>query len=428
MKRILYLDSLRGFLIFYVIFIHAVLLIIFQANYDYIDILPVWLIAIMFPLLLIAMWGPMFSMMSATTNTFLVYHQIEKGKNLKNIIFTRISSYILIIIVHLINMVFFIHFIPLDGKIYRSLLCGTLETGQLTIPNILMFLNSGTLLLIGLSGVLINLILLFLWKNNHHRNIKRTILFFVSLSIIFLLIRPFIYPTINSIILFLAEQNHVVSAILLSWLFRGQFGLIPMAVIPFFGVIFGLLQAAKVKKQFIIKTGLLSLIGSIIASAIFIILFGIPDLTLPYWPIAMVTINLSLMILVTTLLIIRNEYALPKKRAIYAKRSIFFRRFSMITLTIFVFESIIAVIWAKIFSYIFIDPFPYNVFADLLFLFCVLFTWYGIARIWERYNFKFSIEWFMIKVTALITGKISQKLDVQTVLYNPIEIEKSENK
>ena len=428
MKRILYLDTLRGFLIFYVVFIHAVLLIIFQADYDYIDILPLWLIALLFPLLLIAMWGPMFSMMSATTNTYLVYHQIEKGKDLKNIILTRISSYLLIIIVHIINMVFFIHFIPLDGKIYRSLICGTLETGQLTIPNMLMFLNSGTLLLIGLSGVLINLLLLFLWKNNNHRNIRKTILFFVILSIIFLLIRPFIYPTINSIILNLAEQNHLVSAILLSWMFRGQFGLIPMVAIPFFGVIFGLLQAAKVKKQSIIKTGIFSVIGLIIASMFFIILFGIPDLTLPYWPVAMVTINLALMIFATTLLIVRYEHSPPIKRTILAKRSIFFRRFSMITLTIFVFESIIAVIWAKIFSLIFIDPFPYNVVADVLFLCCVITTWYGIVRIWEKYNFKYSIEWFMIRIIAWITGKTSQKLDVQKVLYNPIESEKPSSK
>ena len=422
MKRILYLDVLRGFLIFYVIFIHAVLLIIFQANYDYIDILPLWLIGLLFPLLLIAMWGPMFSMMSATTNTYLVYHQIERGKNLNKIIFTRTINYLLIIFIHLINMVLFIHFIPLDGSIYRSLLCGTIETGQLTIPNILMFLNSGTLLLIGLSGVLINLILLFLWKNNNHRNVKRTILFFVGLSIIFLVIRPFIYPIANSIILSFAEQNQIVIAILLSWLFRGQFGLIPMAAIPFFGVIFGLLQAVKVNKQLIVKTGLFSIIGLVFASIIFIFLFGIPDLTLPYWPVAMVTINLSLMILVTILLIIKYEFTPLKKRAVLAKKSIFFRRFSMITLTIFVFESIIAVIWARIFSIIFINPFPYNIVADVLFLFCVLSTWYGITRIWEKYDFKYSIEWFLIFINARITGKKSQKLDVQQVLYQQFDL------
>jgi hypothetical protein len=320
-------------------------------------------------------------------------------------------------------MIFFIHFIPLDGKIYRSLLCGTLETGQLAIPNILMFLNSGTLLLIGLSGVLINLILLFLWKNNNHRNARRTILFFISLSIIFIIIRPFIYPIADSVILNLVNQNHLISAILLSWMFRGQFGLIPMAIIPFFGVIFGILQAKKVKKQCLVKTGLFSVIGLIIASLFFIMLFGIPDLTLPYWPVSMVTINLSLMIIVTTLLIIQYEYVSQKKRAILAKKSLFFRRFSMITLTIFVFESIIAVLWAKIFSFIFNDPFPFNVVADILFLCCVLTTWYGISRIWERYNFKFSIEWFMIKINSWITGKKSQKLDVQKVLYQPIESE-----
>jgi len=424
MKRILYLDVLRGFLILYVVFIHAVLLIIFQANYDYIDILPTWLIAIMFPLLLIAMWGPMFSMMSATTNTFIVYHQLEKGKKIRTVITQRMSSYLLIILVHIINMVFFIHFIPLDGKIYRSFICGGLETGMFTIPDLYMFLNSGTLLLIGLSGLLINGILFILWRNNGHKHLKRTGLIFIVLAILFLIIRPFIYPRMNSLILHLAHHNQIIQAIGLSWLFRGQFGLLPMAAIPFFGVIFGLLLIKNTKKQTIVKVGIISTIGMLVLSLCFFVIFGVPDLTLPYWPVSMVTLNLTLMIFITTLLIHRFEYASKKTRIILAKRTQFLRRFSMITLTMFVFESIIAVLWAKIFTFLFVDPFPFNVVVDILFLCSVLFTWYGIARLWEKIDFKYSIEWFMIQILGKITGHTSHKLDIKTVLYHPISTDK----
>lgn len=426
MKRILSLDILRGFLILYVVFIHAVLLIIFQANYDYIDLLPVWLIAVMFPLLLIAMWGPLFSMMSATTNTFLVYKQLEKGSSLPTLIKHRITSYVLIIIVHLINMTFFIHFIPLDGEIYRSMICGSLETGQLIIPNILMFLNSGTLLLIGLSGVLINVILFILWRNNGHKNIKRTAAVFIILSFILLLIRPFIFPVMESIIAQLVQQNNLIVAIPLSWLFRGQFGLIPMAAIPFFGVIFGLLFAKNATKKQILKFGLIATIGTLFLALGFLGIYGIPDLTLPYWPVSMVAFNLMLMTLVTTLMIIRYDYSSHEKRLKYVKRTIFFRRFSMITLTMFVFESIIAVLWAKLFTLLFVDPFPFNMVADLLFLFCVLATWYIIAQLWEKINFKYSIEWFMVQIIARMQGRSSQKLNVESVLYHPISHEHKE--
>jgi len=425
MRRILYLDTLRGFLILYVVFIHAVLLIIFEANYDYADILPIWLLVLLFPLLLIAMWGPMFSMMSATTNTFLIYYQLEKGKQLSKTLIRRTSGYFLIILVHLINMTFFIHYIPLDDVLYRSLITGTLETGQLTLPSALMFLNSGTLLLIGLSGILINLIFFSIWRNNQHRNLKRTIAIFIMLTLLFLFIRPIIYPSIESIIQQLIQQGNIITAITLSWLFRGQFGLIPMAAIPFFGVVFGLLLATKKPKKTFITFGGLSAIGMLLASLVFFLWLGIPDLTLPYWPVTMVSINLMIMILVTTILLVRYEFCNEEKRWIRAKRSIFFRRFSMITLTMFVFESIIAVLWARIFIIIFTDPFPYNIGADILFLFCVLFTWYVIARIWEKYDFKYSIEWFLIKVNGKITGKTSQKLDVKSVLYHPITATKN---
>jgi len=427
MKRILSLDILRGFLIFYVVFIHAVLLIIFQANYDYIDLLPLGILALMFPLLIIAMWGPLFSMISSTTNTYLVYNQLEKGKSLNTVLFNRMMSYLLIIIAHFINMIFFIHFIPLDGTIYRSFLCGTLETGTLTFPNMLMFLNSGTLLLIGLSGLLINLILWVLWRNNGHRNMKKTATVFISLVILFLIIRPMIYPIMESIILQLVEQNNVLPAIILSWLFRGQFGLIPMAAIPFFGVIFGLALSAQVNKQRMIKIGLTSTIGMLLASLLLLLILGVPDLTLPYWPITMVSFNLMLMILVTTLCFIRYDFSPREKQQTLAKRTVFLRRFNMITLTMFVFESIIAVLWAKLFTFFFVDPFPFNVIADILFLFCVLATWYTIARVWEKIDFKYSIEWFMIKILGRITGKSSQKLNVNTVLYHPISEDNKDN-
>ncbi|RLF59483.1 MAG: hypothetical protein DRN27_02505 [Thermoplasmata archaeon] len=428
MKRILYLDTLRGFLILYVIFIHAILLVIFQANYDYIDLLPVWLVALMIPMLLIAMWGPMFSMMSSTTNTIIVYHQLEKGKKLQKIIINRMISYSLIIVIHIINMFFFIHFIPLDGKIYRSLICGTLETGQITLPSIIMFLNSGTLLLIGLSGLLINIILLIIWRNNGHKNLIKTGYIFFGLTISFLFIRPFVYPSINTFILHLSSQNQNLIAIMLSWLFRGQFGLIPMAAFPFLGVIFGLLLIGNVKKQSIMKIGFGLTAGMLIFALLFIGLYGVPDLTLPYWPVAMVAVNLMIMVFVTTLLILRYKYSSEKTQEKIMKRSIFFRRFSMITLTIFVFESIIAVIWAKIFIFIFKDPFPFNVFADVLYLFCVISTWYIILRVWERFDFKYSIEWFMMKIISKINGKKSHKLDVKTVLYQSFHSEEQTEK
>ena len=420
MKRFISLDTLRGFLIFYVVFIHAVLLIIFQANYDYIDILPFWILALIFPLLLIAMWGPMFSMISATINTYLVHYQLEKGKSLRSILSTRMLSYLLIIIAHIINMYFFIHFIPLDDVIYRSLITGYLETGNLSLPSIMMFLNSGTLLLIGLSGLVINIILLFIWKNNGHKKYKKTIVVFIGLSIIFLIIRPIILPLIDPFIINLAGQKNYIIAIILSWTFRGQFGFIPMAVFPFFGVLIGLIKIINVNKNYILKIWITTIAGLIIIAGIFIGIYGIPDLTLPYWPIAMVTINLAIMFTVLIFSIIRFDYATDHKIKKRVKRSIFFRRFNMITLTIFVFESIISVIWSKVFTFFLKDPFPYNILADFIFLFCVIGTWYVILRIWENYDFKYSIEWMMMRLISKITGHKSHKLDTKSVLYHPL--------
>ncbi len=199
-----------------------------------------------------------------------------------------------------------------------------------------------------------------------------------------------------------------------------------MAAVPFFGVIFGLLFAKQANKKQILKFGLIASIGLLLLSIIFLAFFGIPDLTLPYWPVSMVAFNLMLMTLITTLMIIRYDYSSHEKRLKYVKRTIFLRRFSMITLTMFVFESIIAVLWARLFTSLFVDPFPFNVVADLLFLFCVLFSWYVIALLWEKINFKYSVEWFMVQIIARIQGRSSQKLNVNSVLYHPLSRENKE--
>ena len=203
-------------------------------------------------------------------------------------------------------------------------------------------------------------------------------------------------------------------------MFRGQFGFIPMAAFPFFGVLLGLILSRKEQKKPFLQISFTVITGLLILTGIFLIIYGIPDLTLSYWPVTMATVNLIIMFLVMTLTIIRFEYApkhLLRKRA---QRSLFFRRFNMITLTIFVFESIIAVLWAKLFMLLIIDPFPYNVPADITYLFCVIGTWYVILRLWEKINYKFSIEWCIMKLIGRITGTTSQKLDVQTVLYHPL--------
>ena len=61
MKRLLYLDVLRGFMICYVIFIHALIFRVFDADYGYLNLLPPWVIVLLSPLLIIGMWGSIFA-------------------------------------------------------------------------------------------------------------------------------------------------------------------------------------------------------------------------------------------------------------------------------------------------------------------------------------------------------------------------------
>jgi len=134
----------------------------------------------------------------------------------------------------------------------------------------------------------------------------------------------------------------------------------------------------------------------------------------------MVTVNLAIMFTVLLFFILRFDHAPDHKIKKRVNRSLFLRRFNMITLTIFVFESIISVLWIKIFTFFLNDPFPYFILADFVFLFCVIGTWYVTLRMWERIDFKYSIECVLMKIISKLTGSTTHKLDVTSVLYHPL--------
>jgi hypothetical protein len=113
----------------------------------------------------------------------------------------------------------------------------------------------------------------------------------------------------------------------------------------------------------------------------------------------------------------------------FGKKTIFFRRFNMLLLTIWSFQ------WVTIFPVLIFDAVTgwgaldgmLNGYQLLLLLAIVVLFWYIIVKLWEKVEFKGSFEWLTITILSKGRADAGDRLKIQEMLYNPESIVIREN-
>ena len=84
-KRLSSIDAMRGFFIGHVIFLHPIVLRIFSQNNsefgNQIGNMSIGLILIMIPIMIISVWGSVFTLISGTTTSFQISKKIQNKKS-----------------------------------------------------------------------------------------------------------------------------------------------------------------------------------------------------------------------------------------------------------------------------------------------------------------------------------------------------------
>jgi len=113
----------------------------------------------------------------------------------------------------------------------------------------------------------------------------------------------------------------------------------------------------------------------------------------------------------------------------FGKKTIFFRRFNMLLLTIWSFQ------WVTIFPVLIFDAVTgwgaldgkLNGYQLLLLLAIVVLFWYIIVKLWEKVEFKGSFEWLTITILSKGRADAGDRLKIQEILYSPVSIVIKEN-
>jgi uncharacterized membrane protein len=446
MRRLLFVDFLRGIAIFCVIIFHAMTFDIFGGTQQALDSVSPLMMIFAFPIGIIGSWAAIFVFLSGIANTAVVHNQLKKGIKPLKVLLGAILPSLAIILINYVFMIFFSHDRLVGDRTYYSIVNGSLELLRYPgfDPRILLF--NSALIMIGFGAIISNMLLIIFRKALLEEKTNKIywILMFIGLFIfgitplldwIFQIhsFPPAEFATLghtSMIDAFWAEGRYS-AAYFTSLIVGPRHSIFPYAAYGEFGAIFGTMILRKIDKKKFMKFGFIfGAIFTLIGLALWIPL-GVPALNEPKYSPNLYIMDLGLLFCFITLFAILFEFRDKKTRINIQNSTIFVRRYSMLTMTIFVFENPLSTGISQIFNLIFHPVFPEGIvkneiFGFIVFLPIVFFIWHFILKAWEKVNFTGSVEWITNEIVGRLRGRRSDKLNVERILYNPITHEDDE--
>lgn len=389
-NKFLGLDVLRGIGIFSVIFLHTAFYY-FSGLYN-VDFNKPPLIVTIIGLLL--MFAGMFAIISGFVHTHQYNLKLEEKKAThKQLIKYEIIFGGLIFVVAYLYFVFtgpgIINF---DSQsMNNSIFVELIRHNKLIFTNFERLFYVDSLVMIAFNIILLTLFSCVVKKAKPQ---WRSRIYFIS-TILFMIISIVRIPLYNNVWLpAMDNQNYLLVLLLNIFVAKNN------PIFPFFA--FGLLGAwlATTLKY----NGFKKSVKKIIFVALTLFSLGIVlyinledtmlerAIDLKWYSIMIAQLGLFLLLIVGAL----KHYDFGKKRK-NSKIAIFFSRFSKGGLTAFFLESLISAIIFRI-MLLFNPNINFNVGSALFFGFVLAILWGFILKIWEKYNYKYSIEYFISKI------------------------------
>jgi hypothetical protein len=420
-KRILAVDIIRGFSIFGVLFIHPMIYGTWMTETLALQVVPEWVLALFTPIIIMGTWGGGFPMISSLVITYNTFNRLEKGYSFRSATNpVLINSTLLFFLDPLRHVLFGRTWTNAFSEGYNYTIMSRLfETGQLGWPDPEAVFQIGSLPAIGLSGYAAVILLRFLFNKGPRQHPQKSIFIPLALGVAFSLVSTPLNHMLAGYVpeLYLQGGIYRFLAYLMRFFVGAQLSFFPVGCYAFFGVAFGYLLATRVEFKKIRRVGLSLGFGYLLAFGgiltikilrnpgnVIGVIFGILDYEI--YPVELLFISLGCMCLIFVGLVKRFEYITPEVKAKRIKKSKFWRRFGVATLSLYFMEPFINNLFAYLFHWIFgtfpwtfgqEDAFMTNVPAIFLYVatfetFWILFVWF-----WEKHDFKYGFEYWIAK-------------------------------
>ncbi len=436
-ERLLSVDIVRGIAIFGVLFIHPMIFGTWYTETIALDIVPMWVVAIFAPIILMGTWGGGFPLISAVVTTYNIYNRLEKGYSFRESAKpTLINSTFILLISPIKNLLFSRTWTnSYEPGFNYSVFSRLIEKGELAWPGPEKIFQIGSLPSIAISGYVTVFVLWILFKNRGREKVKRNVIILTAIGMILTFISNPLNEWLNPkvIDLFLKGGFSRFISFILRWFIGAQLSYFPVGTYAFFGIVGGYFIALrtpiKTIKIYGYSLGIFYLVAFVI-STIFTVKYALSIgrnpvfLILDYeiYPRELLFFSLGWMMIILVLLVKRYEYIPNDLKAKRAKKSLFFRRFGVATLTFYCLEPIVNNTIAFLFHTIFgpregfgiVDPFMTNGWAIILYVFTFESFWILFSYFWSKTGYKYGVEYWIMRFSNRFRKTKSTRLQ----LYN----------
>jgi len=456
-KRLVFIDVAKGCAILGVILVHALIVGVWFVPANAIKVLPTYALAILSPLVIISTWAGFFELMSGLANSYNLYDKLV----VKEMSFKKASQGALVnstglLLVHFIFIFFLSHRrnppypavgtgASSTGEIH-TLITGSFETGRLYLTDYQYYFFASVLGSIALAGYFSILTFYVVYKTIGLEKINRVVILLTGIMVAFFTISYPVWDAGYSFLNFALNEGGfwLVLAFPLAP-FTGAFQpFFPIAGFSILGACIGLLLSVRSHKvenpefyvdeknmdvhQYINRVSAIAFVAFIALLIHALMTLDDPLSLLNFYrlPPTLLALNVSLMVLVFKAGIKIFEDPDEEVRSRRAEKSLWIRKFGMITLTVYVLESPVNGILAFFYHRMVDNPATDVMESQVLFLPIILYTvfvigfWFFIVGVWEKLDFKYTIEYWVIRFGQRFRETKSMKLDITKVLYDPL--------
>jgi len=440
-KRLLYLDSIRGLATILIVFVHALAHLMFwDMELIPLEEVSIFAIIILSPILLMATSPPAFVLFSVNALSYNFYLKVRnyiksKSENnldhkkqidisfkdpaLSRIVKKSLISYSVLLVASLAHVFLFHYGLSWNGRVQRTLLTGILETGGFSI-DYEVFFQTDAVGLIALGGIFnIGIIVLLLRKQGYYKP-KRNLLILLVLIVVWYILSPIFHYLFDNLFWESLNDGRYGITLLLKFIVGPPQSIFPNFAYGFAGIIFGFGFAQEKSRSFFRKLSIYLSIIFISVSGILILINGLNVSTESFGsflPFELQILGFAVVLIVMLIFIELVEYSKKSPKKII-KSTRFLRRYGKITLTVYIFESVLCILnmkwyiplWKMLPQTSFVLHLELFIFAGMQ-----LAIWYGIILLWEKKNFKFSVEWFTFAIRKILVKSQSKQLHVKEV-------------
>jgi hypothetical protein len=412
-KRLIFIDFIRGIMIFYMIILHAFLYrVVHQYKPLFEDIMttsPLIVRIIAAPFIFFSLWGSFFCMLAGIVYIYRVREDFNSANfQAEKYFLKRGLSGIILIIIQYIWLTFFSpKSTEHPGPSTYSLITGSIERLEFSGLSALHYSTTGMIESLGWIIVALSFLGYFVYRRRKNINLKFYVYFgisfFISILISILLEIWIKDPTIFYDELY--SNKKIFQLIIMLKLTSNRFSFFPLITFGLSGAFIGFNISNNQKdiRMLIIlfSTGLFSILGYIFIYLQGFDMMGAYTSSYVPYPLHLLNFGGQCIFIGSFYLLFQKYQNTERERDIGIVR--FLQLYNSTSLTVYFLESFTSILIFLVVQGLYFKPISEEFFVWTGFLVINALAWYGILVLWRKKDYKYSIEWLL--------GKLKRKLN-----------------